>query len=84
MARNEFIKMVAEYYVENNSTVRKTGKEFGISKTTVHNYLTKKLCYIDKFLFLQVKSIINKNKNERTLRGGLATKEMFKRMKEHE
>lgn len=65
------------YYVEHESTVRLTGKHFGVSKTNVHIDLTKRLKKLDKDLYFKVKKIMNKNKKERHLRGGLATKRKY-------
>lgn len=67
----------ANYYVEHESTVRLTGKHFDVSKTNVHIDLTKRLKKLDKDLYFKVKKIMNKNKKERHLRGGLATKRKY-------
>ena len=62
------------YIVENNATVRATAKRFGISKSTVHKDVTQTLKNINRSLYLDVKSVLMKNKEERHLRGGEATK----------
>ncbi len=72
----EVIEM-AEYTIENESTVRKTAKEFGISKSTVYNRLTLMLKYINFDLYDRVQKIMQKNKEERSLRGGQATKDKY-------
>ena len=65
------------YIVENNTTVRATASRFGISKSTVHKDVTQTLKKINKSLYLDVKSIIEKNKEERHIRGGEATKQKY-------
>lgn len=66
--------ILAKYMIENNSTVRETAARFGISKSTVHKDLTDKLQQLDIILYYQVKSVLDKNKEERHIRGGQATK----------
>ena len=66
------------YIVENNATVRATAKRFGISKSTVHKDVTQALKNINKSLYLDVKSVLEKNKEERHLRGGEATKKKYR------
>ena len=65
------------YIVENNATVRATATRFGISKSTVHKDVTQTLKNINKSLYLDVKSVLEKNKEERHLRGGEATKKKY-------
>ena len=65
------------YIVENNATVRSAAKQFGISKSTVHKDVTQTLKNINKSLYLDVKSVLEKNKEERHLRGGEATKNKY-------
>ncbi len=65
------------YIVENNTTVRATASRFGISKSTVHKDVTQTLKKVNKSLYLDVKSILEKNKEERHLRGGEATKQKY-------
>ena len=65
------------YIVENNATVRATAKRFGISKSTVHKDVTMILKNVNKSLYLDVKSVLEKNKEERHLRGGEATKKKY-------
>ena len=64
----------AEYLVENNATIRATAQKFGISKSTIHKDLTERLEKINPQLFRKVKKVLSKNKAERHLRGGAATK----------
>jgi putative DeoR family transcriptional regulator (stage III sporulation protein D) len=65
------------YIVENNATVRTTAKRFGISKSTVHKDVTVILKNVNISLYLDVKSVLEKNKEERHLRGGEATKKKY-------
>ena len=64
----------AIYIIDNNSTIRKCAEVFGISKSTVHNDLSKKLRNSNRFLYFQVYKVLNKNKEERHIRGGNATR----------
>ena len=73
---NNVIKC-ANYYIEHSSTVRETGAYFNISKSQVHIYLSKYLKFIDNSLYIKVKKIIDKNKKECHMRGGLALKNKF-------
>ena len=65
------------YIVENNATVRATATRFGISKSTVHKDVTQVLKNTNKSLYLDVKSVLEKNKEERHLRGGEATRRKY-------
>lgn len=67
---------IAEYIVEHRTTVRQAAKQFGVSKSTVHKD-TQRMQYIDKSLADQVRQILETNKSERHIRGGLATKEKY-------
>lgn len=73
--------IMATYLIENNSTVRKVAAEFGISKSTVHKDITQNLKKINPSLYLSVKEVLNKNKDERHIRGGEATKRKFMKAK---
>lgn len=66
------------YIAETGATVRQCANEFGISKSTIHTDVTKRLCKIDRGLCERVRYVLDKNKTERHLRGGLATKEKYK------
>ena len=68
---------LAHYIIENKCTVRATAKKFNISKSTVHKDVTERLMEIDEALAKKVHSILDINKAERHLRGGLATKEKY-------
>ncbi len=69
---------VARYIVENKSTVRAAAKEFGISKSTVHKDITQRLEKVNPSLFDQVRVLLDTNKAERHIRGGLATRRKYK------
>ena len=68
---------LAEYIISTNGTVRSAAKRFGISKSTVHVDVTKRLKNSNPTLYNQVRKIIELNKAERHLRGGLATKQKY-------
>lgn len=69
--------MLGHYIVENNATVRAAAKQFGISKSTVHQDITARLEQVNKQLHDEVKTVLDKNKQERHLRGGQATKKKY-------
>ena len=69
--------MLGLYIVENNATVRKTAKQFGISKSTVHKDVSQRLKTVNPQLFHSVKEVLQVNKSQRHIRGGLATKEKY-------
>lgn len=71
----------AIYIIDNKCTIRKCAKEFDISKSTVHNDLSKKLKNINKFLYVQVYKVLDKNLQERSMRGGMATKLKYLKLK---
>lgn len=77
MSYDERCEKLARYIIENNTTVRETAKIFGISKSTVHKDITEKLSKVNNALFLEVEKILQKNKSERHLRGGEATKQKY-------
>ncbi|MBE5926144.1 MAG: sporulation transcriptional regulator SpoIIID [Lachnospiraceae bacterium] len=68
---------IANYIVENGATVRQTAKEFGVSKSTVHMDITKRLKNINPELALRTRQVLDVNKSERHIRGGMATKEKY-------
>ena len=69
---------LAEYIIENKATVRSAAKKFGISKSTVHKDITERLKHIDNTLYKGVKDVLEENKAERHIRGGLATRKKYK------
>ncbi|MEG2428987.1 MAG: sporulation transcriptional regulator SpoIIID [Oscillospiraceae bacterium] len=70
--------ILAKHILNTNDTVRKTAKIFGISKSTVHKDVTSRLQIVNKALFLAVQEVLKKNKDERHIRGGNATREKYK------
>ena len=69
---------LAAYIIESRATVRAAAKHFGISKSTVHKDLSERLKHINRSLYLQVKEVLEYNKAERHIRGGLATRAKYK------
>lgn len=74
-------EILATYLIENQSTVRKVADYFGISKSTVHKDITETLSKVNVDLFKATQNILDKNKKERHIRGGEATKQKFLKMK---
>ncbi len=73
---------VAGYIVENNATVRQAARQFGVSKSTVHKDITERLLKINPSLAAQARKILDINKSERHIRGGLATREKYHLLQE--
>lgn len=69
---------LAHYLIENRTTVRAAAKKFGVSKSTVHKDLSERLPLYDRPLYLQVKAVMEENKAQRHIRGGLATRRKYK------
>ena len=69
---------LAVYMIETGATVRASARHFGISKSTVHKDLTQRLAQCSKPLYAQVRSILELNKQERHIRGGMATRRKYK------
>ena len=67
----------ATYIIEHNATVRQTAKQFGVSKSTVHKDVTDRLEHINPGLAAQARIVLDVNKSERHIRGGLATREKY-------
>lgn len=68
---------LAVYVIETNATVRAAAGKFGISKSTVHKDLTTRLRLYNNSLYQQVRLVLDKNKQERHIRGGMATKRKY-------
>ena len=68
---------VARFIVNSNATVRETAKKFGVSKSTVHKDITDRIEKLDPALASNVRKVLEVNKAERHIRGGLATKEKY-------
>ena len=73
---------IATYMLEHHATVRQAAKGFAISKSTVHKDVTQRLKQISPKLYEQVKKVLEKNKQERHIRGGLATKEKYEHIRQ--
>jgi putative DeoR family transcriptional regulator (stage III sporulation protein D) len=73
---------LAGFIIENNATVRAAAKKFGISKSTVHKDVTERLAKINTVLAEETKKVLEKNKAERHIRGGMATKAKYKQRSE--
>ena len=69
---------LAVYMIETGATVRSAARHFGISKSTVHKDLSFRLPRINAHLYAQVRKILDQNKLERHIRGGLATRRKYK------
>ena len=74
----ERVADLAAYIVDNQTTVRAAARQFGISKSTVHKDLTERLPRINPGLYRQVRAVLDENKAERHIRGGLATRRKYK------
>ncbi|MCR5607702.1 MAG: sporulation transcriptional regulator SpoIIID [Lachnospiraceae bacterium] len=68
---------IANYIIESNATVRQTARKFGISKSTVHKDVTERLIKINPALAKKTRVVLDVNKAERHIRGGMATKEKY-------
>lgn len=68
---------LAVYMIQTGATVRAAAKHFGISKSTVHKDLSQRLPKCNKNLYLQVRQVLDINKAERHIRGGMATREKY-------
>lgn len=69
---------LAVYMIESGATVRTAAKHFGISKSTVHKDLSQRLPKYNKRLYEQVRKVLDENKAQRHIRGGLATREKYR------
>ena len=74
----ERAQRLAQYIIENRTTVRAAAQKFGISKSTVHKDLSERLPAFNRGLYLQVKQVLEENKAQRHIRGGLATRRKYK------
>ena len=68
---------IARYIIDNNTTVRQAAKHFGISKSTVHKDVTERLVQVNPSLAAEARNVLDVNKSERHIRGGLATREKY-------
>ena len=76
---DERARKLAQYIIDSKDTVRGTAKKFGISKSTVHKDVTERLEKINPILAKEVRKILDENKAERHIRGGLATKAKYEK-----
>lgn len=72
---------IGKYIRDTGATVRRAAAVFGISKSTVHIDVTKRLRNIDKILYDEVKKVLEENKAQRHIRGGIATREKYSKIK---
>ena len=70
---------LAVYIIEHQTTIRAAAKHFGISKSTVHKDLSERLDKVSHGLYVQVKQVLDVNKAERHIRGGMATRVKYRR-----
>lgn len=73
----ERVAEIANYIIEEKATVRQAAKKFGVSKSTIHKDCTDRLGQINPSLAKEVRSVLDVNKKERHIRGGMATKEKY-------
>lgn len=78
---SERVITLAQYMIEHKATVRATAKKFGISKSTVHKDISERLQRLNPALFSEAKEILDENKSQRHIRGGLATKIKYANLK---
>ena len=69
---------LALYIIENRTTVRAAATKYGISKSTVHKDISERLPLFNRALYLQVKEVLDVNKAQRHIRGGIATRKKYK------
>ena len=74
----ERTRELAAFVLETGSTVRAAAEKFGVSKSTVHKDLSERLERFDRPLWLQVRKVLDRNKAERHIRGGLATRRKYR------
>ena len=70
--------LLAQYIIENQATVRCAARKFGISKSTVHKDISERLPLFNRPLYLQVKEVLDVNKAQRHIRGGIATRKKYR------
>ncbi len=73
--------MLGEYIIESKATVRSAAKKFGISKSTVHKDVSQRLKSVNPVLYKEVREILDTNKRQRHIRGGIATRNKYEMIK---
>ena len=73
----ERAERLAQYIIENRTTVRAAAQKFGISKSTVHKDISERLPQFNRVLYQQVKEVLEVNKAQRHIRGGIATRKKY-------
>ena len=76
----ERAERLAQYIIENRTTVRAAAQKFGISKSTVHKDISERLPQFNRSLYMQVKEVLDVNKAQRHIRGGIATREKYREL----
>lgn len=76
--------LLGEYIVKNKATVRAAASQFGVSKSTVHMDVSERLKKINSGLYDEVRQVLDVNKEQRHIRGGLATREKYRKLKDEE
>lgn len=74
----ERAERLAQYIIENRTTVRAAAQKFGISKSTVHKDISERLPQFNQVLYQQVKEVLEVNKAQRHIRGGIATRKKYR------
>ncbi len=69
---------LGQYIIESKATVRSAAKKFGVSKSTVHKDVSERLRYVNPQLYTQVKAVLEINKAQRHIRGGMATRKKYR------
>ncbi|MGN0113760.1 MAG: sporulation transcriptional regulator SpoIIID [Acutalibacteraceae bacterium] len=80
-ASDERAVTLGKYIVDTGATVRVCAKKYGVSKSTVHKDVSDRLRFVDPTLYTDVKAVLEKNKAERHIRGGIATKNKYKKLR---
>lgn len=78
----ERVKTLGLYIAEEGATVRAAARKFGVSKSTVHKDVSQRLEKLDPALYGQVRGILDLNKSERHIRGGMATREKYRNLRQ--
>ena len=74
----ERAERLAQYIIENRTTVRAAAQKFGISKSTVHKDISERLPQFNRVLYQQVKEVLEADKAQRHIRGGIATRKKYR------